>query len=72
VREKAAVDYFVVLHGWLRARFGHDERGANLVEYPLPVSRIPMPLMGAGLFLGGQIGRAFIHAGSSISTAPGP
>jgi len=71
-QKKAAVDYFGVLRGWLRARFGRDERGANLVEYLLLLSLIGIALMGAILFLSGQISPAFIHAGSAISTAPGP
>lgn len=72
MRKKAAVDYFVVLHGWLRARLGRDERGANLVEYLLLVSLIAIAVMGAVLFLGKQISPTFLHAGSAISTAPGP
>jgi Flp pilus assembly pilin Flp len=72
VREKAAVDYFVVLQGWLRARLGRDERGANLVEYLLLLSLIAIAVIGAVVFLGSQISPTFLHAGSAISTAPGP
>lgn len=72
MREKAAVDFFVMLHGWLRARVGRDERGANLVEYLLLLSLIAIAVMGAVLFLGSQISPVFNHAGSSISTASGP
>jgi Flp pilus assembly pilin Flp len=69
VKEKAAVDFFVVLHGWLRARVGRDERGANLVEYLLLLSLIAIAVMGAVIFLGSQISPVFNHAGSSLSTA---
>lgn len=69
MRKKAAVDYFVVLHGWLRARFGRTERGADLVEYILLVSLIAIAVMGAVLFLGSQLGSNFNQAGSTISTA---
>jgi Flp pilus assembly pilin Flp len=72
VREKAAVDYFVVLHGWLRARFGRDERGANLVEYLLLLSLIAIAVIGAVVFLGSQISPKFNQAGSSLSGASGP
>ena len=69
MREKAAVDFFVVLHGWLRARVGRDERGANLVEYLLLLSLIAIAVIGAVIFLGSQISPVFNHAGSTLSTA---
>lgn len=61
-----------MLHGWLRARVGRDERGANLVEYLLLLSLIAIAVMGAVIFLGSQISPTFNHAGSALSTAPGP
>ncbi|HEV2309074.1 MAG TPA: Flp family type IVb pilin [Acidimicrobiia bacterium] len=64
------MDFFVVLHSWLRARFGRDERGANLVEYLLLVSLIAIAVMGAVIFLRNQIIPQFNNAGSAISTAP--
>ncbi len=69
MREKAAVDFFVVLRGWLRARVGRDERGANLVEYLLLLSLIAIAVIGAVIFLGSQISPVFNHAGSTLSTA---
>jgi len=66
------VDYFYVLHSWLRSRLGRDERGANLVEYLLLVSLIAIAVIGAVVFLGSQISPKFNQAGSAISTAPGP
>ncbi len=66
------MDYFYLLHGWLRSRLGRDERGATLVEYVLLVSMIAIAVIGAVVFLGSQLSPKFSQAGSAISTAPGP
>ena len=66
------MDYFYLLHSWLRSRLGRDERGATLVEYVLLVSMIAIAVIGAVVFLGSQLSPRFSQAGSAISTASGP
>ncbi len=52
---------------WLRARFGRDERGADLVEYLLLLGLIAIAVMGAVLFLSSQLRPTFSQAGSHLS-----
>jgi pilus assembly protein Flp/PilA len=59
-----------VLRTWLQARFSNDERGANMVEYILLVALIALAVMGAVLFLGGELNSKFSEAGSKVSVAP--
>ncbi len=40
-----------VLKTWLQARFSHDERGANLVEYILLIALIALVVVGAVVLL---------------------
>ncbi len=62
------MDLFVV-KTWLRARFGRDERGANLVEYVLLVSLIAIAAIGAVMFLSSQLSPKYTQAGSQLSSA---
>ena len=61
-----------VLTTWLRTKFGDDQRGANLVEYILLISLIAMAVIGAVMFLRGQMVEKFNYAGSKISNTPNP
>lgn len=61
-----------VLTTWLRTKLGDDQRGANLVEYILLISLIAMAVIGAVMFLRGQMVEKFNYAGSKISNTPNP
>ena len=61
-----------VLTPLLRTKFGDDQRGANLVEYILLISLIAMAVIGAVMFLRGQMVEKFNYAGSKISNTPNP
>lgn len=61
-----------VLTTWLRTKLGNDERGANLVEYILLVALIALAVIGAVVFLRGQMVDKFNYAGSKISNTPNP
>jgi pilus assembly protein Flp/PilA len=58
---------FEMLAGWLRAKFGDDERGASLVEYALLVALIAVVCIIAITFLGQQANDKFSSAGSSVN-----
>ena len=62
----------LVLRTWLAARFGRDERGANLVEYLLLLGLIAIAVMGAVAFLAAQLSPKYNQAGSQLSRAPNP
>ena len=53
---------------YLRARFGHDERGASLVEYALLVALIAVVCIAAISVLGGNARDKFNSVGSSLGT----
>ena len=55
------------LGAWLSARLPRGERGANLVEYLLLVSLIAMAVIGAVIFLGGELRDSLSGAGSELS-----
>jgi pilus assembly protein Flp/PilA len=59
-----------VVRTWIKARFGRDERGANLVEYLLLLSLIAIAVMGAVVFLGAQLSPKYNQAGGQLSQAP--
>lgn len=61
-----------VLTTWLRTKLGNDERGANLVEYILLVALIALAVIGAVVFMRGQMVDRFNYAGSKISNTPNP
>ena len=56
-----------VLKTWLQAKFANDEHGANLVEYILLVALIALAVIGAVIFLRGQISTKFDTTGSKLS-----
>jgi pilus assembly protein Flp/PilA len=60
----------LVVRTWIEARFGRDERGANLVEYLVLLGLIAIAVMGAVVFLGAQFSPKFNQAGSQLSQAP--
>jgi len=49
-----------------------DERGANLVEYILLVALIAIAVIGAVLFVRGQINRTAVKAGIEVACADYP
>jgi pilus assembly protein Flp/PilA len=53
---------------YLRSRFGHDERGASLVEYALLVALIAVVCIVAVTFLGTSASSKFGTVGSSINS----
>jgi pilus assembly protein Flp/PilA len=55
------------LAGWLRARFGDDDRGASLVEYALLVALIAVVCIAAVTLLGKNASSKFDQVGSSIN-----
>ena len=61
-----------VLKTWLQTRLARDERGANLVEYILLIALIALAVIGAVVFMRGQITEKFNYAGSKISNTPNP
>jgi len=54
---------------WLVARTTRTERGANLVEYILLVAFIALLVIGAIVFLRGQISDEFNEAGNCLNDA---
>jgi len=61
-----------VLKTWLESKLATDEQGANLVEYILLVSLIALAVIGAVMFMRGQVSDKFNYAGSKISNTPNP
>jgi Flp pilus assembly pilin Flp len=61
-----------VLKTWLQSKFARDEHGANLVEYILLIALIALAVIGAVMFMRGQISEKFQYAGSKISNTPNP
>ena len=61
-----------VLKTWLQTRLARDERGANLVEYILLIALIALAVIGAVVFMRGQMIDRFNYAGSKISNTPNP
>jgi pilus assembly protein Flp/PilA len=59
-----------VMRTWLQARFSKTERGASMVEYILLVALIALAVIGAVVFLRGQLQSKFSDAGSRVSNAP--
>jgi pilus assembly protein Flp/PilA len=62
----------LVVRTWFEARFGRDERGANLIEYLLLLGLVAIAVMGAVVFLGTQLSPKYNQAGSQLSRAPNP
>jgi pilus assembly protein Flp/PilA len=58
---------FTTLATWARARFGHSDRAASLVEYALLVALIAVLCIGALRFLSGRISSGLSGTGDSIS-----
>jgi pilus assembly protein Flp/PilA len=54
---------------YLRARYGHSERGASLVEYALLVALIAVVCMVAIAFLGQGASHRFSTVGSAVDSA---
>jgi Flp pilus assembly pilin Flp len=63
---------FVVITTWLHAKLGRDERGASLVEYILLVALIVLLVLGAVIFMRGELVDKFNYAGSKVSNTPNP
>ena len=61
-----------VFKTWLQSRLARDERGANLVEYILLIALIALAVIGAVVFMRGQMIDRFNYAGSKISNTPNP
>ena len=61
-----------VLKTWLETKFAKDEAGANLVEYILLIALIALAVIGAVVFLRGQLVDKFDYTGSKISNTPNP
>ena len=61
-----------VLKTWLQTKLARDEQGANLVEYILLIALIALAVIGAVVFMRGQISDKFDYAGSKISNTPNP
>jgi Flp pilus assembly pilin Flp len=61
-----------VLKTWLQTRLARDEQGANLVEYILLIALIALAVIGAVMFMRGQVIEKFNYAGSKISNTPNP
>lgn len=62
----------LVCKTWLQTKLTKDETGANLVEYILLVALIALAVIGAVMFLRGQMVDKFNYAGSKISNTPNP
>ena len=71
-REKVSGVNVCVVTTWLRTKLARDEHGANLVEYILLVALIALAVIGAVVFLRGQMIDRFNYAGSTISNTPNP
>ena len=57
--------YLENVRTYLNARFGHDERGASLVEYALLVALIAVVCIGAVSFIGnGATGGSSVSSGN--------
>jgi Flp pilus assembly pilin Flp len=63
---------FVVIRTWLQSKLGRDERGASLVEYILLVALIVLLVLGAVIFMRGELVDKFNYAGSKVSNTPNP
>ena len=61
-----------VIKTWLQAKLARDEQGANLVEYILLIGLIALAVIGAVVFLRGQLVDKFDYTGSKISNTPNP
>ncbi|MFA5883705.1 MAG: Flp family type IVb pilin [Acidimicrobiia bacterium] len=61
-----------MLKTWLQTKLGKDEQGANLVEYILLVALIALAVIGAVMFMRGQVSDKMNYAGSKISNTPNP
>jgi len=61
-----------VIKTWLQAKLARDEQGANLVEYILLIALIALAVIGAVVFLRGQLVDKFDYTGSKISNTPNP
>ena len=61
------VTCYEFLAGWVRARFGDDDRGASLVEYALLVALIAVVCIIAITFLGDQANSKFSTVGSAVN-----
>jgi Flp pilus assembly pilin Flp len=59
------MDLFV-LKTWLQARFTHDERGANLVEYVLLLTFIALVVIFVVKNLGSKVSDKFSSASSNL------
>ena len=59
------MDLFV-LKTWLQAKFTHDERGANLVEYVLLLTFIALVVIAIVTALGGKVSSKFSQASSQL------
>ena len=57
---------FEYLAGWMRAKFGQEERGASLVEYALLVALIAVVCIVAVTLLGRSASSKFSEVGSSL------
>ncbi len=62
----------LVFKTWLQTKLARDERGANLVEYILLIALIALAVIGAVVFMRGQMVDRFNYAGSKISNTPNP
>ena len=58
-----------VVRTWLQARFTKSERGASMVEYILLVALIAIAVIGAVVFLRGQLSDKYNDAGSKVSAS---
>jgi len=61
-----------VLKTWIQTKLSQDERGATLVEYILLVALIALAVIGAVVFMRGEMVSKFNYAGSKISNTPNP
>ena len=57
------------LAGWMRGKFGRNERGAALVEYALLLALIAVVCIAALTFLGDNSKSKFSDIGNSIHNA---
>jgi Flp pilus assembly pilin Flp len=62
----------IVLRTWIQAKLSRDEQGATLVEYILLVALIALAVIGAVVFMRGEMVDKFNYAGSKISNTPNP
>jgi len=62
----------LVLKTWLQTKLAREEQGANLVEYILLIALIALAVIGAVVFMRGQMIDKFNYAGSKISNTPNP